>query len=255
MSTRLYGLDVFRGYGVFLMLIFHLFYDLNHFGYLNLDINNSWFWQTFRVIIVTIFLLTVGINLKLTHKNKFNPKSFIKRFFLLGISASLVSIATYIQFPQAWIYFGVLHFIWVASIIGVLLLRQVVWLWTILIISIVSMLFETHFLHSFYTILQKPFSLPQYTLDLVPLFPWLGIVLLGILMVHYTIYKRLFTHDLLILHTRINRFLSLLGKHALMIYLTHQPIIFLWFSLFENGLKNICLLPYIQTLTLSLYFG
>jgi uncharacterized membrane protein len=65
-----------------------------------------------------------------------------------------------------------------------------------------------------------------YTVDYFPLFPWLGVVLIGVFIGNtaYSEYQRRFVLPDLS-EKRLIRFLSYLGRHSLLIYFLHQPII------------------------------
>jgi uncharacterized membrane protein len=63
-------------------------------------------------------------------------------------------------------------------------------------------------------------NLPYQTMDLVPLFPWMGAVLIGI----YLQYQNLFGFKFS--KSKIKDILSYLGKRSLLIYMIHQPILF-----------------------------
>jgi len=80
--------------------------------------------------------------------------------------------------------------------------------------------------HSLYVLLKEPLGLPKYTQDFVPFFPWFGVVLIGIVIVSYGWHTRLPQDSFLSANTRLNRVLSFMGRHSLIIYLTHLPIIF-----------------------------
>ena len=67
------------------------------------------------------------------------------------------------------------------------------------------------------------------TLDYFPLLPWFGVILLGIYFgkLLYPKGKRRFNINL------ENKYLSFLGRHSLIIYLLHQPILILVINLFK----------------------
>ena len=72
-----------------------------------------------------------------------------------------------------------------------------------------------------------------YTFDYFPIFPWFGIFLIGIFFCNllYANGKRTFRIPDLS-GNRIIKFLSLLGRKSLYIYLLHQPIIFAFLYIF-----------------------
>jgi len=185
-----------------------------------------------RYTIITIFLLSMGMSLALVHKNGIRWASMHKRILQLGSASLVVTVATYFVFPISWIYFGILHFILVASLITVMLLKSPK---ITLLLSITILIGSaTHILHfnGLYAVLKEPLSLPTYTEDLVPLFPWLAVVFIGTLLVHHNLHQKIFTHPLFNTKFRINRVLQKMGQNSLLIYLIHQVIIFGTFELY-----------------------
>ena len=106
-QTRLHYLDVIRGLAILLMIIYHFSFDLDNFNYIQINMDHSVFWQSFRAVIITLFLTTMGMCLALIHSNGIRWQSVKKRTLILGLASILVSIISYIQFPKTWIYFGI----------------------------------------------------------------------------------------------------------------------------------------------------
>ena len=226
-TTRLIGIDIFRGWAILLMVLFHLCYDLQHFQYINFHIQENTFFIWFRFLIVSMFLFTVGMSLKLTHKDAINYKALKKRALLLSITSLFVSIGSYMVFPQTWIYFGILHFVLLASFIVLPFLNYPK---TTLITAVVSFIaFHLNILdvHFLFELLAIPLHLPpDITEDVVRFFPWISFVLLGIATVALHWHHKPFDNNFFNKKGKINSFFTLLGKHSLAIYLIHQPILF-----------------------------
>lgn len=226
MNKRLVGVDVLRGVAIVLMVVFHFCYDLNHFAFINIEIVRGDFWVYFRTVIVTIFLFVVGVSLALAHKEKINWYKVEKRSFVLLAAALMVTVATYVIFPHGWVYFGVLHAIWLFSLLGLLFLgRGYLALFAGVTIIVLYKYFGVT-MHPLYLMLQKPLLLPRFTVDLVPLLPWFGVVLLGIALVAFGLERVVFENRLLAGGSRVHKNLALAGRHALAVYLLHQPILF-----------------------------
>ena len=64
------------------------------------------------------------------------------------------------------------------------------------------------------------FSLPHQSWDYIEPFPWLGASLFGLFATRKNLYK------IDIPKNKITRMFTYLGKHSLVIYLIHQPILF-----------------------------
>ncbi|MGB0454383.1 MAG: heparan-alpha-glucosaminide N-acetyltransferase [Bacteriovoracaceae bacterium] len=206
--------DQLRGFAVLLMIIFHFSYDLAIFKFINLTFkrSDSFLWWIFPRVIVFLFLLSVGISLYLGHHKKIRWSPFWKRWLKVTLGAVFISLSTYYMFPKRWVYFGTLHCISLCSILALGLLRFKffnLFLFLALFIPVIG--FEK-------TI--PWFVLPHRSMDYIPLFPWIGVVALGIFL------AKVDFHQLKTPDNSLTRSLSFLGKHSLLIYLVHQPILF-----------------------------
>ena len=228
MVKRYLEVDLIRGFALVLMIVFHLFYDLNHFNYIDINIRSGIECHYFRFFILTLFIGTVGISLTLANTNGLKLKAIKIRTLKLLLAATLITITTLFSNPAMWIYFGVIHFILLASLVGLLFVGRPL-LSLILGVTILVLfnldLISTHWL---YLQLRELLHLPKYTEDLVRFVPWFGVVLIGIFIGH----KKYF--DFNTQENRLTKPLTFLGKHALVIYLVHQPILFGFFELLKK---------------------
>src|SRR5258706_16109028 len=100
---------------------------------------------------------------------------------MIAACAIMVSAGSYFMFPASWIYFGVLHFIAVAGIMGLAFvrLRLANLLIGAALIAVGALfaapLFDQPWLNWVGLMPRKP-----VTEDYVPLLPWLGVVLIGL---------------------------------------------------------------------------
>lgn len=211
-NSRSLIVDAIRGFTVILMIIFHFSFDLNLFGLLEFDIMKNPFWYFFPRLIVFLFLFSAGLALSLAHKNGIQWTSFWKRLALIVFWAAVISIATYILYPNNWIYFGTLHAIAVVSVFSLPFLKHPkVSLYVALALYIPSTTMDV-------TI--PWIQLPHASWDYISPFPWMGASLLGIFAAHKGF------HKIIIPENRIVKSLNYLGKHSLFIYLLHQPLLF-----------------------------
>lgn len=209
------------------MIAYHFCFDLNYYRVLSIDFNNAPFWLGARAFIVSLFLLLVGVSLHLATRRGFNWSRYLRRLGILSAAAGLVSLASYQMFPQTFIYFGILHFIALASLLG-LAFTNFYWLnlgigVAVLIAGLAyqSAAFDSRVLGWIGFMTFKP-----PTEDYVPVFPWFGVVLLGLFSGRWW-FSRDPLPQLLRWHPTAtgSRLLTFGGRHSLLIYLLHQPVL------------------------------
>jgi uncharacterized membrane protein len=221
--ARIRAIDAMRGTAICMMIVYHAAFDLNWFRIISADFNHHPFWLGFRDLIVSSFLILVGISLVLAYRAGISPKRFWQRIALVGTCALLVTLGSYVTFPKTFITFGILHCIVVSSILAWPLVR---FPRAALIAGIVIIVVGA-------TIGVKLFDLPWLnwvglmtfrpaTEDYVPLLPWFGVVLVGISVGSSLLERRKVALQ------RISRaspgWLTWLGRHSLLVYMVHQPI-------------------------------
>lgn len=221
-------LDILRGVAILAMIVFHIAWDLYYFGYSNVDVTTEIGWVVFQKSILTSFLLLVGAGLVLAHGQGIRWRKFWRRFALIVAAALATTAGTYWMFPDYFVFFGVLHAIALFSLIGLAFLRLRPRL-TALIGAIViaanfaynNTLFSSRELGwiGFW-----PTSPP--TSDVVPIFPWLGTVLLGIAGMRLILASP-WADKLATIRSNepVARGLAWIGRWSLPIYLLHQPLI------------------------------
>ena len=233
-KNRLIGIDIFRGWAIILMLIFHFSYDLEYFKLIDFEIKASPYWKAFRYLILGMFILTAGMSLKLAHREKVNWSKLRTKLLLLTLFSIFISLASYIIFPFTWIYFGVLHFILVASIMALPFLNYPRIALLTAFILLLSHLFQLFHLHWLFNLFSPILNLPERSQDVVRFIPWFSIMLMGTAMVGLNWHEKLFNHHCFNKKSRLNYFIFLLGSHALFIYILHQPLFFGFFILCEK---------------------
>ncbi len=219
-------LDVSRGFAILLMFIYHFCYDLDYYGFIQQDFSHDEFWINFRIIIVSLFLLVLGISLYLASYRGIRKKRFLQRLYLLIFYAALVSISSWVMYPKAMIFFGILHFITIASVLGLLFIRLekmnlVLGLLLIVISQTIShAFFNQPYLQWFGLMTKQPI-----TVDYVPLLPWFGVVLIGIYLgqVLSRLPNESFLKSWQSTHST-SKILALGGRYSLHIYMLHQPL-------------------------------
>jgi len=241
MSTeRLHWLDSLRGLAIIMMVFFHIFFDLEYLNLYSSDLFSG-FWLYFGNFIRFTFLAVAGFSVYLSYKNRLPYPYFLKHQFwravkLFGI-AMLITLVTFIFVPEDFIRFGVLHLISIGIILTALLVKKPKVLFALIILSLIlGAIFDQFILN---TSLFLPFGLrPEnfYTIDYFPIFPWIAVIFAGNLL------ARIMDKYSLISNTNLPlrlKFLEEVGQKSLIIYLMHQPIIFIliWLLFRINMLK------------------
>lgn len=229
-KSRQIWLDQFRGFAMIIMAIYHFCFDLNNFGVLHENINHDPFWLNFRAVIMTSFTGAMGLSLYLAQpKSLFQMK---KRLGQLALCCLLISGSTYFINPETFIYFGILHFIFIASIIGFFLIR---WPWLNLPLALgfilTPLFYRNLFFYQPFWILTGLSPIKPNTEDFAPFFPWMGTVCAGIFIGYlYKKYETSVSRKVTTLSSWLNslgplKYLEKMGHHSLIFYMTHQLVL------------------------------
>jgi uncharacterized membrane protein len=227
---RLEGLDALRGIAMVAMIGYHFCFDLRWFGHARWDFEHDLRWIAARSLILSSFLLLAGVSLVLAARRSDAGPAFVRHLARIAAAALLVSVASYLAFPQTFIRFGVLHAIAVSLVLASPLVAHPRTALAIGIVVIVAGLtfahaaFDAPLLHWIGFMTHRP-----ATEDYVPLFPWSGVLLLGIPLGHALAARGPGALGVL---ARAPRLLAFLGRHGLAVYLVHQPVLIalLWLA-------------------------
>lgn len=231
-TPRIALIDTFRGIALVAMAVFHFNFDLELLGLAKPGYISQPHWANFARVIAASFLMLVGFSLALSHMSGIRWRGFWVRFAKVTIAALAITIVTYFATPDMFIFFGILHQIALASLLGLVFLRMP-W-WAVAFFAIFVLFARDHLRTE---LLDMPFwwwsgiqqIIPRSS-DYVPIFPWFGWVLMGI-----SAAKLSKTMDWLsrlaniridapLSLSRLVDFLQLLGRNSLLFYLAHQPI-------------------------------
>ncbi len=221
-------LDLLRGLAILAMIVFHVAWDLYYFGYSPVDVTTDWGWVIFQKSILSSFLLLVGAGLVLGHGNGIQWRRFWRRFGFVIAGALATTAGTYWMFPEYFVFFGVLHAIALFSFAGLAFLRLPPWFVAALGVAVIA----ANFLYNDPMFTSRelgwigfwPISPP--TSDVVPIFPWFGVVLLGIAGMRLVLASPM-APRLAAIHfdQPPARGLAFIGRWSLLIYMLHQPLI------------------------------
>lgn len=232
MTSRIPAVDIARTLALIAMAIFHFTYDLELFGFIAAGtmLTPQWVW-TARLIAGSFIFLS-GVSLVLAASGgPLPPRKVLKRLAMIGAAAALVSAGTYVAMGAAFVRFGILHLLFVASALGLLMLRLPSWVTGLGGLAILALplapfwplLHDAHWLWLGATVIPPPMMV-----DYVPIIPWVGVFMMGMgasgLMARAGLWAQIARRPGQ--DARWAQIASWPGRHSLAIYLIHQPVLF-----------------------------
>lgn len=231
---RHWQLEFVRGIAVILMIFYHFMWDMSFFELYPHDVTVGGWWLFARSA-ATLFVLLVGVSIMLAGERR-EPAARNRAWYrrglqLLGFGLA-ITLITRMFLGDAFILFGILHLVGTTMLLAPLLWRArnvapfigaaLIWL---------GVAFDRISVDTYWLL---PLGLyPEHypAVDFFPLVPWLGIVMIG-----------MGFGQLLLLRlpgqappdARVPSVLIpivALGRHSLLIYLVHQPILLAGFWL------------------------
>ncbi len=233
-STRLDGLDALRGLAMVWMTLFHLSFDLNEFGYWRQDFYNDPFWTWQRTLIVSLFLGCAGVGQAMAVLQGQSWLRFWRRWVQVAACALLVSLGSWLMYPQTFIYFGVLHGMAVMLLVARLTVHWGRWLWLLGAMAIAMHYIATGAIQTWSTayfidVFNSPWfnwlglnTRKPITQDFVPVLPWLGVMWWGVALGVWL--KRSGPSRRIRPMPALTRLLARLGRWSLSYYMLHQPV-------------------------------
>ena len=220
-KVRIWELDFLRGIAILLMVIFHCIYDLNAFYQIPIQYDQGPVYYIGKAA-ASLFIFIAGISSSLSRSN-------VKRGIKLILWGIVITFTTSIAVPGSNIIFGILHFLGASILLYPLFKGRK---------PLLLLLFGTAIILAGVTLDNitmsnnwlAPLGLPAkdfISVDYYPLIPWFGLFLYGVA------WGQILYHDKKSLFYFRPRYslLSTLGKHSLLIYLIHQPVLLLFFYL------------------------
>ena len=250
MKQRYPEIDILKGIAVICMVIFHIFYYPNQYGYKEIN------YELFPLPIIAkiaqfIFITCVGINLVLVYsKNKENDKyeyykKQFKRISKLIICALLMSSFTYFVFRDNFVKFGILHFIAFSSLLLMPIIDKPNIIQLLIILITVLFFLNIQYPNMFYNIPPHTAFISGFysnwnSIDHFPLIPWLAIMCFGVLIGHIYVDKQ---PDLLpkeLDNLKLSQFLQTIGSHSLQIYMVHWIILYIIYTfIYPKFIRNL----------------
>jgi uncharacterized membrane protein len=217
-------LDASRTVALLAMVVFHFARDLEIFGMLPSGLTMTGPWAVFARVIAGSFLFLSGVSLIVAHGSGLRLRARAKRLAVLVLAALLVSVGTYVAFPESYVYFGILHVIAACGLIGTLVIASPAWA---LIVSASLVLVADAYLGR--QVFASPWlawtglgSTVRPSLDFLPLVPWLAPFLMGMAFAKLVPMRGVFG---IMQATHLASAMTWPGRHSLAVYLCHQPVL------------------------------
>jgi len=225
-AQRIWEIDFLRGLAIILMVGYHLLFDLGEFRgvktFLGFSTNLSTIaWTIAHFFFATLFVVLSGTSGTLSRNN-------VRRGLRLLAVSLAITIVTYIYDPSQTVYFGILQCLAFSMLIyGAAFEKSgplVCAAWGALVIGLgVAAPVLRRALEVRFDWLM-PFGIHSPTFssfDYFPLLPWFGVFLAGA-----ALGKSVYAPKRSLLPWRLPvTFVNIAGRHSLLIYIVHQPVI------------------------------
>jgi uncharacterized membrane protein len=228
-GPRIAAVDAARGVALAAMAIYHFSWDLYNFGLTQVDVIANPGWKAFARTIAGTFIFLVGFSLVLATRRGINWRAYFRRLALIVGAAILVTLGTAYMFPDAFVFFGILHLIAFASVAALPFLRMPLPIVLVAAIAIFALpFFYTHEIFAWWPLWWTGlWPSPQInSVDYVPVFPWFGMTLFGI--VAGRLFVRYGTDSWFARWRPAGKpakLAILAGRWSLLFYLVHQPVL------------------------------
>ncbi|MDD6490154.1 MAG: heparan-alpha-glucosaminide N-acetyltransferase domain-containing protein [Clostridia bacterium] len=235
-KPRIHTLDELRGFAVFCMVFYHAFFSIGVFFKIPWGVTLVKFFEPAEPYFAGLFILISGISSQLSHSNLVRG---VKLFFI----AYAITLVTYFALgSHDMIRFGILHMLSICmmayGIIGKFLNLIPMWVGFILNAVLFILFYNITtgsiglpFLFSYKlptewynTDFMYVFGCPSKTFsssDYFPLLPWIFIFFAGAFLGKAAAANKFPKF----MYKKRIPFFSWLGRHALLIYVLHQPVI------------------------------
>ncbi len=235
MKQRLYTLDAIRGLSVIAMVIFHALWDIIYLFGVKMPVYTERIEAAFGFCIGFTFILVSGFAFGL-------GKRHLKRALQVLGGAVCVAAVTLVIMPEMPILFGVLTFIGSMMLIMIPLSRLLCRINPYILLSVSALIFiasvnisegrigvgalSTELPHGLYSSLFTAYlgfpPMGFMAADYYPLLKWMPLYIAG-----YSLFLIFKKHSLERILTKVRiPPLEWIGRHALIIYLLHQPLIY-----------------------------
>ena len=223
-KNRLTELDSLKALALVMMLVSNFVSDLNFFKIMEVSKGDPW-WYLARTT-ASLFVCISGISYYLANRQNTDFKVVLTRTQRLFFWALTITIITYFFQPDAYIRFGVLHLLALASIVAFPFVQRPIFGFLVgLFLFFLPLSSEPLFV--WFGLRETGF----FAVDYFPLNPWLGLFFISMAFAKY-----IYPEGEPLTSINWSEKWLWLGRHTLLIYVFHQP--FLIAILLLTGIVN-----------------
>lgn len=230
---RSWEIDALRGTAVVAMILYHFSYDLAYFGLFDVGFFRSGLGLNTGRLIGGSFIFLAGLSLTLSYGRATASRSSGGKLFRKYLSRGLrifsyglvITLLTWIFLPNEMIVFGILHLIGACIILAYPFLTLKLPNVALGVACIAAGMLLRGFDVDSPWLVWLGTDPTFFMLDYWPIFPWFGVMLLGIAAGNALYGDRRKRDARPASRPQAIRPLAFLGSHSLLVYLIHQPIL------------------------------
>ena len=174
---RIDELDSLRATALVMMLVSNFVTDLNHFDLMTVEKGDQWWWLARTTAF--LFVGISGFSYFLAHQKEYDFMTTIDRTKRLIFWAFAITLITHIFEPDAYVRFGVLHLLALASVVAFPIARKPEFA---LIIGIILLFIPLSSNPSLVWLGLRDTGF--FAVDYFPLNPWLGVFFICLAVIH-----------------------------------------------------------------------
>jgi uncharacterized membrane protein len=223
MEKRIFFLDNLRGIAFILMVIHHIFYLYDVNNNYNTSFAKNPLVDTSGTIARTLFILLSGVSIYMSYKANKTKRNDIKkrakRSFEISMHALIISVVSFIYYPEYFIRFGVLHFLALGTFLVSFLAPYKKLSIIALLISLIVKFPSIN--NTIDTITGASFNYRM--MDWFPLNKWLPLLICGLIVGQHEDFSKI-----KLLNNK--SILTFLGKNSLDLYTIHFLILIIFYK-------------------------
>lgn len=217
-KSRYYALDALRGLSILLMVAYHFGYNLIMYRIAPAGLIYNPLLNVLQPFFASVFIAISGASSTFSHNN-------LRRGVKILLCAALVTLATWVFDSQVFVRFGILHFLGCAALIYEALrpllnkALRLGWLWLVPFFAAYFLLDRVFPFEHLWALGFRSASFSST--DYFPILPWIFMYFFGVWLGDVVsrgqmpgwFYRLRFP------------FFEKCGKHTLLIYILHQPVL------------------------------